>query len=282
MAKLVATDLDGTLFYPKHTIRMVSNRTVRAIRRFIDNGNKFAIVSGRSFESCMAVIKRIKRDVIIVGCNGAFIMENKKTIYSVSFKEGELLPVMKFMEENFDIRGVLLMNTDKAYKNVDSFKTKKYKFGYLTYMFFQGVYRENFHKSKMSYQELLESGKVHKLLVMFGLNQDARRRAHEASIIMNEKFGDILECAWSGLVVEITPKGCTKAEGLKFVEEYYNINHNDVYVVGDSGNDISMFNAYYENSFCMKKAPLSVSKHAKHIVSRAREVVAYIENEERK
>ena len=123
MAKLIASDLDGTLFYPKHTIRMFGIRTLKAIRRFIDAGNKFAIVSGRSFESCMSVLRRIKRDIIIVGCNGAFVQENEKTIRQVSFNEGELVHVMKFIEESFDVRGVLLMNTDRSYKNVDSFKT---------------------------------------------------------------------------------------------------------------------------------------------------------------
>ena len=67
------------------------------------------------------------------------------------------------------------------------------------------------------------------------------------------------------------------------MENYLKINHDDIFVVGDSGNDISMFKEYQENSFCMSHAPLSVSKYAKHIVKRFENIDDYLnEDKERK
>jgi hypothetical protein len=40
----------------------------------------------------------------------------------------------------------------------------------------------------------------------------------------------------------------------------------NVYVIGDSGNDVPMFEAFYENSFCMGHAPQSIREKAKHVV----------------
>ena len=47
-------------------------------------------------------------------------------------------------------------------------------------------------------------------------------------------------------------------------------------VVGDSGNDISMFEAYQKNSFCMEHSPDAVKKHAAHVVKRFYDLEKYL------
>ena len=46
--KLIATDLDGTLFYPKKRIKMISKKNLRFLRDRIDKENHIVIVSGRN------------------------------------------------------------------------------------------------------------------------------------------------------------------------------------------------------------------------------------------
>lgn len=48
MNKIIATDLDGTLFYPKDRINIICKENLFFIQSFIDNGGKLVIVSGRS------------------------------------------------------------------------------------------------------------------------------------------------------------------------------------------------------------------------------------------
>ena len=68
MAKVLVIDLDGTLFYPKKRVRMISRKNVKFIRRFIDDGNKVVICSGRNLPYAQKVIEKINRplDVILV------------------------------------------------------------------------------------------------------------------------------------------------------------------------------------------------------------------------
>ena len=50
--KILATDLDGTLFYPKDKKEMICKENLTFIRDFIDQGNKLVIVTGRSLAYC--------------------------------------------------------------------------------------------------------------------------------------------------------------------------------------------------------------------------------------
>ena len=52
------------------------------------------------------------------------------------------------------------------------------------------------------------------------------------------------------------------------VMSFAGIKPEDVYVVGDSGNDITMFSKYYDLSYCMKRGHPSARKYAKHIITR--------------
>ena len=72
------------------------------------------------------------------------------------------------------------------------------------------------------------------------------------------------------------PKGCSKGESLKKYQKYKGVSDENIYVVGDSGNDISMFKEYYENSFCMKHSSPAVKKYAKHILRRFYDLQAYL------
>ena len=81
--------------------------------------------------------------------------------------------------------------------------------------------------------------------------------------IIREKYSNI-EANWSKNVIEITGKGSGKALTLEKLCEDFNINKDDIYVIGDSGNDISMFKTFHEHSFCMSHAPENVKKYAKY------------------
>ena len=66
-------------------------------------------------------------------------------------------------------------------------------------------------------------------------------------------------------------------EGLKKVLNYYKKEPNELYVIGDSGNDIPMFDAFYHNSFCMNHAVEHVRCHAKHTVKRVYALEEYLD-----
>ena len=283
MKKLIATDLDGTLFYPKKRIRLISNKTRKFIRGFIDEGNHFVVVSGRNIGPCSRVFTKLERQGTAIGCNGSFIIHEGQLIYSKTFEPDILHRVIKYCEENFETKGFYVMADTDEFVQRNKFKSLIYRFMNALWYFYQGALRNPFVISEKRFNEIIDTGHAYKLMIMFGISKKSKKRSQEANKELFKQFGNEIEASWSNEFIEISPYGCSKSNGLKFMENYLKINHDDVFVVGDSGNDISMFKEYQEHSFCMSHAPLSVSKYAKHIVKRFENINDYLnEDKERK
>ena len=76
MNKLLATDLDGTLFYPKEKKRMIEDDNLKVLRDFADEGNEVVIISGRSLNYCLKVKKRVNRNVGLICFNGSLVYKD--------------------------------------------------------------------------------------------------------------------------------------------------------------------------------------------------------------
>lgn len=283
MAKLLATDLDGTLFYPKRRIRLISNKVKKFIQRFMDEGNYFTVVSGRNITPANRVYKRLERNGFAVGCNGAYITEGGKVIHSQTINPDDLFALIKYVEENYPIKEFYVMTDRDEFIMRRKFKSLFYRFVNFLWYIYQGALRNPYYIDEKKFYDAIKEGHAYKLMIMFGVTKKDIRCSQKANKDLFEKFGDKLECSWSNEFIEISSYGCSKSNKLKFLADYLKINHNDIYVVGDSGNDISMFKAFQEHSFCMSHAPLSVSKHAKHKIRRFEDIEKYLdEDKERK
>lgn len=283
MAKLLATDLDGTLFYPKKRIKLISKRTKHFIQKFIDDGNHFVVVSGRNIGPCNRIFSKIDREGIAVGCNGSFITENGKIISCKTFEPEIIHKVIAYIDEHYPVRGYYVMSKDNEFVQRNKYKSLFYRFVNLLWYFFEGALRNPYEINEEKFYKIIDEGRAFKVMVMFGVSKKSIKRCSEANKELFKIFGNEIESSWSNEMIEISPYGCSKSNGLKFVENYLKINHDDVFVVGDSGNDISMFKEYQANSFCMKHAPLSVSKYASHTIKHFENIEDYLyEDKERK
>ena len=283
MAKLLASDLDGTLFYPKKRIRLISNRTRQMVRSFIDEGNTFAVVSGRNIGPCSRIFAKLGRPGFAIGCNGSFIWQNGQIIYKKTFEPDVLHRVIKYVEEHFQVKGFYVMSEDNEFVQREKFKSLFYRFVNSLWYALQGALKNPYYISKTAFERIINEGKAFKLMIMFGVSKKSKQRSNEANKELYREFGNEIEASWSNEFIEISPYGCSKSNGLKFLENYLKINHDDIFVVGDSGNDISMFKEYQEHSFCMSHAPLSVSKYASHTIKKFENVKDYLyEDKERK
>ena len=276
MAKIIATDLDGTLFYPKKRIRMISPKSVKFIRRFIDDGNRVALVSGRNLNYCFKVQRKINRNVDFLGCNSSFVYIDGKMVKESYFDNDLITRIVKEIAEENQLAAVMVMTREGNFAP-RSGHSLFYKLGYTMWYFFQGILREKFILNDEMFQNAFRNCHIYKVMLMFGISKKNIERAKEVNKNLREKYGDSVEASWSEQVIELSPVGCNKAEGLKYYSDYLKINHDDVYVVGDSGNDISMFKEFHKNSFCMSRSRLSVSKHARHVVKHFWELEKYIE-----
>ena len=276
--KVIATDLDGTLFFPKRIFRMLTRRNKIFLRNFIDEGGRLLIVSGRNHLYLNKVKEKIKRQVDDCGCNSAFIDVDNKEIKNVALDNKRIKEVLIDIKKRFDVSGIFLMT--ESHNMIMPKKQFKFihRIGYKFYELFQGTYAEVRVKSDELIKQELDHGRVYKVMMFFGISKKTISICMEANRRMRELYPD-LEFSWCGELIEITPKGCSKAEGIKQYLDYLKIKHHNVMVVGDSGNDISMFRSF-ENSFCMSHASMKIRKYANHIIYSVSDLEKYLDKEE--
>lgn len=276
MNKLLATDLDGTLFYPKRLSRCIPKKNVKFLQKFIDDGNKVVLVSSRSSFFTSKLAKEINRPIDFLNCSSSEIISDGVIIRSKSIPNDVLKNILNEIDVKFKPTAFLL--TSKKYPILIKDLNRKsgfFKRIYGLYEWFQFSYREDYLLDNDKFDEEVKSGEVYKIMIFYGLRRKNEEISKEINKIIRSDFPQI-ESSWSSILNELTPKDCSKGEGLEFYCKYKNIDPKDVYVVGDSGNDISMFNSFYENSFAMKHSYPSVKKYANHVVSRVYKIADYV------
>jgi hypothetical protein len=284
MAKILAIDLDGTLFYPKGHKTMVSKKNVKFLRRFIDEGNKVVLVSSRAKPFVDKVIEEIDRPIDSLPCTGAIIKIGGEVV-SESTLNNEI--ATRVIHEIIDkYKPLSLLITSEKYELLIYFRGKVTWFTRLIYgtwykMAF-GIYRQPFELSNELFEEELNSGKIYGVKVVFGIRSKWDSRNKELNKKLREDYSNDIEASWVGTAIELTPIGCDKANAIKHYMSLVNADKDDIYVIGDSGNDISMFNEFHEHSFVMSHAYPSVKKYAKHEVPRVYELEKYVLGKEKK
>ena len=281
MKKIIATDLDGTLFYPRAKLNMIPKKNIAFLREYIEKGGRVVLVSGRSHHYAHRVSAKVGYPLDVIGANSAYISVNGE-VKEEHFLPENMLDIYKKISKKYYIKGQLLMSNDYplVIRGPD-YKWYKKKF-YEFYYWAQGIYAEAYIYDHQLFLDELKRKKVYKMMLYFGLGKKEQKKASEANKYIRENFPEI-EASWTGSFVELTPKGCNKANGIEKYLRYLEVDKRDIIIVGDSGNDISMFNAYQENSFCMSHASEKVKKYAKHIIRRFYDLAPFVyEKEEKK
>ena len=276
MAKILVTDLDGTLFYPKKRLGLIGKENLSFLREWIDAGNKLVLASGRNYKDADKIIKKIGRPAAFIGCNSSIIYEDGKIIHENLMNGHEVIRLMDRIESKFDPSNYVIM-TEKFNTYIYSRKYKpSFRVIYPMYKWSQGRYGSPYkivRKSKFINE--IKNGRIFKVMCFFGIGH---KNSVRASIVAKylSKYEPNYEVNWSSISIEFNNKGCNKANGIKKYLEIHNYSKDDVYVIGDSGNDVCMFKEFYEHSFCMRHSNSSIKKYAKTIVDNVYEIKNYI------
>lgn len=274
MSKVIATDLDGTLFYPKDKKEMIYKPNLFFLQSFIDDGGKVILITGRSYKYCLRVIRKIGRQCQAISYNGACVFDGEKTLSMNSIPNDEAKSIISDIYNTYKNPGVFLMTEKGLFIHLE-YKSWLIRKGYELYYKGQKIYAEDLVMGEDKYSEELETGNIYKIMIFFGLGQKKKEKASNTNKIIRNIYENV-ECNWSDNVIEITAKGCSKAKALTALVDKERINHDDVYVVGDSGNDISMFKAFPKNSFCMGHSPETVKKYARYTIDKFEHLSRYI------
>ena len=268
MAKLLAIDLDGTLFYPKRIKRCICKKNVIFLRKWIDAGNKLVLVTSRSTQFTEKLKDEIQRPVDFINCCSSQIIADDKMVYEKAMPREKLKKILAHIEETYEPIALLMTSENhpciiKSTRDV----SKVYLNFYRLWWWFQFSYREPYIVDNELFEKELNNAKIYKIMTFIGLRKNKTKISKEVNKELREEFDEI-ESSWTAQVNELTPRGCNKGNGVERYCKLMNINPDNVYVVGDSGNDITMFNKFHEHSYCMKHGHPSARKYAKHVISR--------------
>ncbi len=276
MGKLLAIDLDGTLFYPKSNKNLISKKNIQFLQDFIDAGNRVVFVTSRPLKIVDYLKEQIQRDFDALICSSARIYAHGEIIRDIPMNRDSLKGVFTFLEENVHPIGYFMTTKEhplliKQVSKISGFNLWMYKI----YLKLNKRFQEDYVLDINLFNEELENGNIYKVMIFYGLGRSKKKISKEINKVLRENYPGI-ESSWSIIVNELTPLNCNKGDGLEYYCNYEGINKDDVYVIGDSGNDIAMFNKFHEHSYVMAHAYPSVKKYAKHTVTRVYKLRKYV------
>lgn len=274
MIKYIATDLDGTLFYPRDRKNMIRKENLFFVQSFIDNGGKLIIVTGRSIEFGKKVVELIGRDCPIVCYNGGVIFDKGKVIKSQSISKDNALEIIDEMNKSYKLPAVFVMTENGMRVHLRT----KLRFVRFLYYFFNkclGKYAEQVSGSEEDYQNSFDNETIFKILLFVGITRKKQFQAKEMNKIIRSAYPN-LESSWSNQAIEVSPNNCSKGAGIRQYCQINNIKDDEILVVGDSGNDISMFKEFPENSFCMSRSSNIIKKYARYTINKIEDLSRYL------
>ena len=232
--KLLASDYDGTLKYAQQ----IMQEDLDAIQRWRDAGNLFVINTGRSMESIKVQMEKynISADYYITNHGGMVFDKDEFELFSSYLEYITSLDIIYIAKE---LEGVVsyVVNDGKHRHRIivnDRLQEKRY-------MQLQ---------PDMSEDEVLDLGKYAKITISMSETGAAIELANQ----LNTFFSDDITAYANNFVVEIGPKGITKATGMEFLCEFEDIDEYDTYAIGDSYSDIEMIE-FSPNGACISTAP---------------------------
>lgn len=244
MKKAVFFDIDGTLW--DRSMR-VPKSCVTAIRNLRENGNYAFLCSGRSRAAIQGkeLLEDIGFDGILAGCGtygeylGEIIFERK-----LSQKEIEKL-----------LAGLKKYRIPAILEGKKHLYANKEDFGEDPYLSYLDRILENGMLPLSGYQGRYDANKISADYT----RGDARSLCRELSAEFEFLFHE-------SRVVEIMPKGYSKASGIRKMCDYLDIAHEDTYAFGDSANDIAMLQ-YVKHGVAMGNATEDVKEAADFVTS---------------
>ena len=247
MKKLLATDLDGTLL--KDNKLTMENEN--AVKKLIKSKNLLVISTGRPYNGVNNLIQEnnINADYYIL-LNGALILDGLGNSINQRIIEKDIIKdILDYViEENF-------------YISVES--------GFFTYMLTEGV--EIPYYNKKSANSINEISEEISLISLYNPSMDINKIENIKNNI-NKKYGDYIIAYRNDIYIDIVPVGCSKGNALKALVDKENIIEENVYAIGDSWNDISMFEVV-KNSFTFHHVEDELKKYATYLVSSVSECI---------
>ena len=233
--KLVALDLDGTLFDSR---KEVTRDTKEKLELFIKNGNEVVIATGRSFASIPENIKEIQGIRYAICSNGASLYnyETGECLYLDSMDKNRATLFLKDVLE-YPVMVEAFMGRISVLDNKNC--------GIIEFMALPKSAIEFFKKVRITVDRLdeyiftVEEG-IQKIAVNFKPMEDGSYYCREKIVEVAKKYPDFVAVSGGLANLEVTNITATKGNALLRLANLLNIDVTETYAFGDSENDKEM------------------------------------------
>ncbi|MBU5486746.1 Cof-type HAD-IIB family hydrolase [Clostridium sp. MSJ-8] len=256
--KILASDLDGTLVQHRNKIL---DRDIQGLKQLKNKGHKFVICTGRTYNGVEGLIDKYNIDYdYLVLCNGGFIVNRDQEVILDEWIDEEY--VSRIADEFCNHPNVIMFLDDsKKTLVLKNNEMSEEKFNEIL----EGFIQEIEVKDK---QDFIRRCKT---MCLFYVDNDVVNAQKIKDDIYN-KYGSSVEVFRNQCFIDIVPIGCSKGEGLLRVLAREGLSQEDLYVVGDSFNDISMFNVT-DNSYTFNNVEEGVKSLANNIIEHVCDIV---------
>lgn len=229
MIKAVFIDIDGTLINSR---REINERTKDIVRKCIERNIKIVLTSGRSRYDTLNYKNEVGASPYIISSNGAEVYDinKKKVIYSEPIEKKRMIELFNYAEKNnykinLNYDTELIMNVAFYPDEMDRKRTKE--------QIIEVINTKKIVQCVISSKELEKLQEFKKYIVE---EMPELKIVNESKRLKNPNLKPS-----SHYYCDITSSIISKGKAVKELCKYLNINKDDIIVIGDGENDISMF-----------------------------------------
>ena len=259
MYKLIFIDLDGTLL---NDAKEISEENIKWLNRaYKEKGITTIITTGRQYGFVEDLYKKYNCSFgdYVIASNGAII----KNVSTGEYLNKEIIDVetMKKLRDiylNEELDGFMIYVEDMAYMERKGMKTQRSK------------------ESKVYVENVVEILKENKniettLCIMIGKKENLNKSIKKIEEIKTLDCTSVCEYVRVRDGVEIREnyfdimiKDCNKKNAIKKVMDKFGVNHDEIIVIGDGGNDLPMFD-YAKLKIAMENGSEALKQKADYI-----------------
>ena len=243
--RLLLADVDGTLVTKD---KVLTQRSIEAVRELRDAGILFALTSGRPPRGMQMLIEPLSLSTPISAFNGGLVTEPDMTVLEQKVIPDELVPAIIAMLESAGLDVWIYRGAEWLVRDLKA----------------PHIARESF--TVQFDPTLVESfdGHTEDVAKLVGVSDD-----HDlvASVAMaaHDEFGDRVSAARSQpYYLDVTHPGANKGGVVKFLSARYDIPEEQIATIGDMPNDVLMF-ARSGLSIAMGQSDREVQRAARRV-----------------
>ncbi len=247
MRKLIFFDIDGTIITEDEQERIIPDSVITCLHALHQNNHLCFVNTGRAFAEIDDVIRALPFDGYVCGC-GTYITYQGKVLLAntIPFSLGnELIKDLDYCHLEWVLEG-----TEAVYYS---------PFPYTTRI---GDFKAEHQTLLPEFSHTVNLQETHNLAFdkfCICLNKDSEFEK------FYQKYQESLTFIDRGnAFYEVVPKGFSKASGISFLEDYFQIPNKDTIAIGDSTNDLPMFN-YAGYSIAMANGSKEIFDYADYI-----------------